>query len=170
MNYEMLWKLMADLLIELQRCGETVPKNVIGDLRSAKTMIEILKMNRDRSENMLRAEEYLSNVESYIISTAKKKLGAKYAEKWMKRLNEARLSEETWETGPPVTFIPGLPRDKFWVRIQASRDAPLEKIKRISKERGLEYKIQENGYILIYGEEDEVKDLVKRIAGSLHGK
>jgi hypothetical protein len=43
MSYEEKWKVLADLLAELQEKGETIPADVINDLRSAKTMIQVLK-------------------------------------------------------------------------------------------------------------------------------
>ena len=43
MSYEENWKVLADLLTELRKKGEKIPTHIMNDLRSAKTMIQILK-------------------------------------------------------------------------------------------------------------------------------
>ncbi|MCW4020485.1 MAG: DUF2096 family protein [Candidatus Bathyarchaeota archaeon] len=159
---------MADLLAELRRTGETVPAKVMRDIRAAKTMIEILKVNQSRSENLLRIEEYLNNVESYLVPAAKSRFGTEYVEEWMNKIVEAQKSVQAWEPKPPKRFPVGIPRDKRWVRIEPSEEIPIEKIKHLSKELGLKNKTQEDGYVLVYGEEDKVKEFVKKTAKIFH--
>jgi hypothetical protein len=168
MNYEALWKLMADLVAELRKSGESIPASVIKDLRSAKTMIEILKVDQSRSENLLRIEEYLNNVESYVMPTAKRKIGRKYVDEWMNKLAETQRSLQALEIEPSIRFPIGIPRDKSWVRIKPSEEIPMEKIKRLSKEIGLKHKTQEDSYVLVYGEEDKVKRFMKKTAELFH--
>ena len=56
MNYRAIWKLMTNLISELKKSGEVVPLDVIEDLRSAKTIIEVLKFNHSQSENLLKRD------------------------------------------------------------------------------------------------------------------
>lgn len=155
---------MADLVAELQRSGESVPSEVMKDLRSAKTMIEILKVDQSRSEHLLRIEEYLNNVESYVMPAAKMKFGEEYADEWMKKTLEAQRTVRALKEEPTGRFPIGIPRDRLWVRMEPSKEMPKEKIERLAKEEGLDFRTEEDGYILVYGEENRLKRFVRKTA------
>ena len=67
MSYEELWKVLNDLLTALQRKGEKIPAQVTTDMRSAKTLIEIVKVDPNKHENLPRIEKCLENVEFHLI-------------------------------------------------------------------------------------------------------
>jgi len=169
-----VWKILDDLIVEFRRRGETIPPNVIEDLRAGKTMIQVLKADPSRAENIPSIEMYLSNVESYLIFTAHEKFGSEFAEKWMQKLHEARKTvhhgeeEKTWE--PTSKFVPGLPRGKKWVRVQVSADTPKSEIKKLASECGLSSKMQTDGYMLVYGEEDRLKLFVQKTSEKLRAR
>lgn len=164
LNYEAVWKLMADLVAELRKVGESVPAEVMRDLRSAKIMIEILKVDRSRLENVQRIEEYLSNVESYLLSAARRKFGERYAEDWMEKVVEAQKSVQLFEKEPSLKFPVGVQRDRRWVRVKPSTEIPTSRIKQLSEKIGLEVRTQENGLVLVYGEESKVKRFIDELA------
>jgi len=174
LGYGEVWKILDDLIIEFRKRGEAIPPNVIEDLRGGKTMIQVLKADPSRAENIPSIEMYLSNVESYLIFTAHEKFGPEFAEKWMQKLREARKTitggeeEKAWE--PASKFVPGLPRGKKWVRVQVSTETPKNEIKKLSAECGLSSKMQADGYMLIYGEEDKLKLFVQKIGEKLRGR
>ena len=89
MGHEEVWKILDSLIVEFRRRGETIPINVIEDLRSAKTLMQVLRADTKHVENVPSIEMYLGNVESYLIFTAHQKFGAEFAESWMKKLREA---------------------------------------------------------------------------------
>lgn len=155
---------MADLVAELVRSGESVPSNVMKDLRSAKTMIEILKADQSRSEHLLRIEEYLKGVESYVIPAAKTKFGEEYANEWLKSILEAQSTVRARKEEPGRRLPIGIPRDRFWIRIEPSREMPKEKIERLAKEEGLDSRPERDGYILVHGQESRLKRFVRRTA------
>lgn len=155
---------MADLVAELLRSGESVPSDVMKDLRSAKTMIEILKVDRSRSEHLLRIEEYLKGVESYVIPAAKMKFGEEYADEWLKRILEAQSTVRARKEEPGRRLPIGIPRDRFWIRMEPSREMPKEKIERLAEEEGLDCRTERDGYILVYGQEGRLKRFVRRTA------
>ena len=170
MSYEEAWKVLADLLTDLRKMGETIPTDVMNDLRSAKTMIQILKADPTHIENVPRIEIYLGNVESYLISVAQNKFGSDYVEQWMKRFEEARRKiYEEEETKPALRFVPGLPRGERWVRVQISEDTSQKDIKRLAKENKLSYKMQKNGYMLVYGDGEKIRVFVKAMAEKFRG-
>jgi len=163
-NYEAIWRVLADLITELRRAGEVVPSHVMKDLRSAKTTMQILKVDRNNLDHISRIEEFLGNVTSYAMYAAQRTLGAQAFDSWVDRLEEARRHVPE-ETQPTSGFIPGVPRDKYWIRMKATEDIPLYKIKGIAAESGLEHKIHENQYIIVYGEKGRIQDFIKRIMG-----
>jgi len=167
MSYEERWKNLADLLTELQERGEKIPAEVINDLRSAKTMIQVLKADPTHTENISRIDIYMRSVESYAIFAAEK-LGTETVEEWLKKLDTKRVKKkEDRETGS--RFSSGVPRDKSWMRIKISDETPLEDVKNLVRESKLSYKMQENGYMLVYGNEKNIKSFVKRLTEQFRG-
>jgi len=163
MNYEEVWNVLADLITELRKKGQLIPANVMSDLRSAKTMIQVFKADTAHIENIQRIETYLESVEVQLISMAQEKVGPKFAAKWMEKLEEAgrKVSKKKEES---ARFVPGLPRDKHWVRVQISKDTPQGEIEKLAKENSLSHKIQKDGYMLVYGDDENVKAFVKKMA------
>lgn len=174
MGYGEVWKTLDELVIEFRKRGEPVPPNVMEDLRAAKTMMQVWKADPTHSENIPSIEMYLNNVESYLIFTAHQKFGAEFADRWMEKLREARKTvqkagaEEAAESASK--FVAGLPRGKKWVRVQVSSETPETEIKRLAAECGLSTKMQTDGYMLVYGEDEKVKLFVQKTGEKLRGR
>lgn len=166
MGYGEAWKVLADLITELRRRGETIPPHVMNDLRAAKTMIKILKADPTHLENLPRIETYMESVESSLIFMIQEKFGPDHVEQWIKKLEDARRAPEEEEEAAP-RFVPGLPRGKHWVRVQVSEDMSKNDVKRLAKENKLSSKMQKNGYMLVYGDVEKVKLFVKKMAEKL---
>ena len=164
LDYDAMWNLMAELIRDLKRRGESIPSRVMNDLRSAKTMMEIAKVDMSNLQAFMRIEEYLNNLEAYLLPLAREKLGRAYVELLMKKIAEAQRGtfrpEQVSERRLPV----GVPRDKHWVRITPTTEIPSDLIREIAEETGLRCDIQEDGYILVYGSKKEIKEFVKRTA------
>jgi hypothetical protein len=169
MSYEENWKVLADLLTELRKKGEKIPPDVMNDLRSAKTMMQILKADQTHIENIPRIETYLRNVESYAVLVAQEKLGTEFVERWLRKLEKAKKTEIEEEEEVTPRFVPGLPRDKNWVRVQISEDTPKEDVESLVKENRLSCKMQKNGYMLVYGNGESIKSFVKKMAEKFRG-
>jgi hypothetical protein len=171
MGYEEIWKVLEDLVIEFRRKHEDVPTQVIEDLRAAKTMIQVLRADPTRTENIPSIEMFLGNVESYLVFTGQQKFGIEFEKRWMDKLREARktLQKETEESilEPRSKFIPGIPRGKKWVRVQVSDDTPRSNIEALAGQLGLLTKTQEDDYVLIYGEEDKLKLFLQKVGEKL---
>ncbi len=169
MGYEEVYKTLNDMIMEFRKKGETMPPEVIEDLRTAKTMMHVLKAGSTKIENVPTIEMYLSNVESRLIFLAQKKFGSKSANYWMKKLREAREKPEGKVSAELASkFVPGLPRSQRWVRVQVSKETPKEEIEDLAKNCGLAFRLQDDGYMLVYGEGEKLKDFIKRTAAKLH--
>jgi len=170
MAHDEVWKALADLITEFRRRGESIPSDVMEDLRAAKTMIEVLRADPSRIENVPSIELYLGNVESYLVFEAQKKFGSEFVDEWMQKIREARERKATGEKPQPSSkFVPGLPRGQKWVRVQVSKETPETEIKKLAEDTGLSFKVQRDGYMLVYGEDEKLKLFVKRAAEKLRG-
>jgi hypothetical protein len=167
LSYEEKWKVLADLLIDLQERGEKIPPDVMNDLRSAKTLIHVLRADPTHIENISRIEIYLRNVESYGIFTAEK-YGTDLVEEWLEHLKEQK-EVKTKEKKTASKFIPGIPRDKNWVRIEISEAISFKDIIKLVDENNVSYKMQENGYIFVYGNEENIKSFMKKMTEKFRG-
>ena len=163
-----MWKLLADLLTELQEMGEKIPADVLNDLRSAKTMIQVLKADPTHIESISRIDTYLRTVESYTIFTMEKQ-GTENVEEWLKKFKEPERLENNEKGETPSRFVTRVHRNKNWMRIQISEDIPKEEMKKLVEENKLSYRIEKKGYILVYGDKENIKSLVKRLAEQFRG-
>jgi hypothetical protein len=161
MGYLSVWKVLEELMIDFRKKGMTIPPHVTSDLRSAKTLMNILKAE-NRQETSKKIEEYLFKVESYLIYEGQKKLGEKHVKNWLSRINRARskIPEEKEE----VRFISGVPREHNWIRVKPLAKVSLEKMKYLADNSQLSYKMQNDGSILVYGKIERIKEFVKKIA------
>jgi hypothetical protein len=164
MGYLSAWTVLEEMVTEFRKKGIAIPIDVMSDLKSAKTLINILKADPTCIETSQKIEELLMKVESYLISKGQKKFGAKYIEAWLKKLDEAIGKPREEEEEAETRFIPGLPREHKWVRVKPSADLPIEKLKRLAEESNLSYAVQNDGYLLVYGEETRIKDFIKKVA------
>jgi hypothetical protein len=166
LGYGELWKLLDHLVFEFRKRGETVPPEVIEDLRAAKTMIEVLKTDPTRAENIPSIEMYVGNVESYLILRAHQRFGAQFADNWMNKLRETRktirIGAEEKALESPSKFIAGVPKDQKWLRVQVSSETPENEIKRLASESGLSTKMQQDGFVLVYGDGEKLKVFIQK--------
>jgi len=163
LNYYALWRLMADLIRDLKRKGASIPPNIMSDLRLIKSMIEILKIDRSNADVIRRIEECMSSLESQLIPMADEYFGREYAEALMDKIAEARRSE----VSKPVLEMRlrvGAPRNKDWIRIKPTDIAPPDMIRELCKRFGLKYETQNDGFMLIYGDKESIKRLIKEAA------
>lgn len=166
MGYLASWKVLEQMITDFRKRGMTIPAEIMNDLKSAKTLINILKADPCRIDTSQKIEAYLLNLESYLGSQGQKKLGAKYVEEWLRQLDEAsqKPNEEEVAEEEETRFIRGLPRDQKWIRVKPTAELTLEKIEALAKEANLSFSVQSDGYLLVYGEDKRIKEFVKKMA------
>jgi hypothetical protein len=164
MGHLAVWKVLEEMIIEFRKKGLPIPATVMNDLKSARTMIKIVNADASRSETVQKAEEYLGNVEAYLVTEAQKKFAPEYIDDWLRRLGEAgcEVCEEKREES---RFISGLPCDQKWIRVEPLASLPLEKLKQLAKETNLSTSLQKNGRLLVYGKAEDIKEFVKKMTG-----
>jgi len=134
-------------------------------LRSAKTMINVYKVDTTHSESIPMIEGCLMDVESSLINAAKEKFGPAYADEWLRKLDRARKRGKDAEAETTASrFIPRVPRTGHWIRVLTSDDLLKEDVERLADGLKLSHKTQKDGYVLVHGDAGKVKEFVKKMA------
>jgi hypothetical protein len=163
MGYSAVWKILEEMVADFRKKGRVVPSQIMSDLKSARTMIRILKTDASCREATQKMEEYLGSVESYLVSEGEKIFGAAYADEWLKRLSKARREvgkEEKEET----RFVSELPRAQQWVRVRPSAQLSVDKLKELADDSSVSCKTQDDGSILVYGKKEHIMNFVRKMA------
>lgn len=156
------WKLLEDMMLELKAAGVAIPGKVVEDLRSAKSMIQLTFTDGSHGDVLQKAEEYLANVEAYVITEGQTVFGAAKVDEWLHRLEEAsgQVCEE-----PTVSdkFVAGVSRSQKYVRIEPKGDLTKEKVEVLAKAHGMQVKVQPDGKLIVYGCSENLKAFLKQI-------
>jgi hypothetical protein len=155
------WKLLEDMLIELKKKGGSIPSDIMEDLRAAKSMINLSCM-QGGGDAIQKTEEYTATVEAYLVNEAQKIFGSETADQWLKRLEDAN-AEVSDEIKTENNFVTGVPRDQKWVRVEPIEKLPTERILQLAKERKLQIKSQNDGRLLVYGQNEDIKMFLKKM-------
>jgi hypothetical protein len=169
MGYLAAWKVLEEMVTDFRKKGIVVPVKIVDDLKSARTIINVLKADPTYGENLNKIEEYLENIESYLASEGQKRFGRAYVDKWLELRDKAGRSGTDEEEEKP-RLITGLPRDQKWIRLSPSKELPLEKLKTLADESNLSYEVQTGGHLLVFGADSRIKNLVKKIAANSKSK
>ena len=155
------WKLLEDMLIELKKKGVSIPSDIMEDLRAAKSMITLSCM-QGGGDAMQKTEEYTANVEAYLINEVQKNFGSETTDQWLRQLEDAnaRVCDEAKTEN---NFVTGVPRDQKWVRVEPIETLSIERILQLAKELKLQVKSQNDGRLLVYGQNEDIKILLKKM-------
>lgn len=166
MGYSATWKVLEDIIIEFRKKGLTVPITVMNDLRSAKTMIKLMDaVDRDRGEMAPNLEQYLNNVEGFLITESQKSFPAEHIDEWLRRLDAASCDTCTVEpkAKEEPRFITGLPRDQKWMRVKPIASLPTEKLVQLAKEARLSFRADTDDHLVVYGKAEDIKEFVRKM-------
>jgi hypothetical protein len=170
--YYEVWKALEDLIEEFRKRGETIPLEIMEDLRAAKSLIQVSRAEPSPSEDSIQIEVYLNNIEFYLMPKAQEKFGQEFADEWMRRLQKARkmVHEEEEGIGSMVSkFLPGMPRDTPWVRVKISEDIKQDVVGALAKEAGLRTSDKESGHLLVYGDKEKLNVFMKKMTEKFRG-
>lgn len=163
--YEDTWKVLADLITTLRGKGLEVPSNVMVDLRSAKVMINVFTSDPAATTEIIpKIEGYLKSVEGNLVHLAESNLGTAFVEGWMEKLQAAQAGLMPTPTPRRPRFISGLPRHGRWLRMKALEPGSQRVIERIAAETGLSTEPQDDGYVMVCGDSEDLKRFVKKMA------
>jgi len=171
MPQDRVWVTLEDLIEEFRKRGETIPPEIMEDLRAAKSLIQVYRAKPEsRVQDSIQIDVYLNNIEFYLMPKAQEKFGQAFADEWMKRLEIARKETPEEEAGSTVSkFLPGVPRDMPWVRVKISQDIKQEAVQALARESGLRTSDREAEYLLVYGERDKLNVFMKKMTEKFRG-
>jgi hypothetical protein len=168
MGYSETWKILEEIIIEFRKKGLTIPETVMSDLKSAKTMIKIIDAAHEgRGEIGPKVEQYLASVEAYLITEAEKAFSPERLDEWLRRLQvsscDVCAGQPKSTAAEESRFVPGLPRDKKWVRVTPITSLPTEKLKQLADESNLSVKPEKDTHLIVYGKAEDIKQFIKKM-------
>ena len=99
------------------------------------------------------------------MTEAGKRFPAEKVDKWLTALDLAScetcvtIEEEKEE----MRFIPGVPRDQKWIRVEPIASLPIEKLEKMATETKLGYRREKDGHLIVYGAQENIKEYVKKM-------
>ena len=163
-DYNAAAKILDELMLELIEKGMAIPPHVADDLKSSRSLANIGLKNPDDANIATKTMMYLENAEMNLLSLAETGVGVEYANEWQKRINGAYKEEAVKSSSRPAPkFVTGVPKGKHWVRIQMTELAEIQELSTLLGEYALSAIEQEDGYMLIHGEKENVSAFLKAI-------
>jgi len=157
------WKILEEMLIDLEKKGVVIPENTLSDLRSAKSIINLHCFQAIGAGDVIqKAEELTTNVEAYLAMEAQKIFGSEKVDFWLRRLEESN-AEVCEEPASENKFVTGVPRDQKWVRVEPVNDLSTERIKQLACDLGLEINLQKDGKMIVHGQLEKIKEFIKKM-------
>ncbi len=158
-------KIIEEIIIELRRKGLEIPPNVMSNLKSARTLMKVEKIDpKDQGETDPKIDQYISSVEAYAITEASKHFPGEKVDKWLTALDIASCDTcVAIEEPKEMRFIPGAPRDQKWIRVEPISSLPIEKLEKMATENKLGFKREKDGHLMVYGTDENVKTFVKKM-------
>jgi hypothetical protein len=168
MSYVARSKILEDMIIELRKKGFSIPANVLSDLKSARTLMQVLASSKsDVGETAPTIDVYLSSAEANLVTEAGKLLPKEKVDDYLKKLE--RASCDSCVTVVPAKkesrFITGVTREQNdrWVRVNPIASLPLEKLEQMAAETKLEFRKDSDGHLIVSGSQENIKEFVKKM-------
>jgi len=161
-NYSAVWKTLEELTTVLVENGVKVSGSTMSRLRSTRATINIYEADPTYGDTVELIEGTLSELEAELVTLAEIEVGEEFANEWMERISKAgREDLEGREVSKQ--FISGIPRRDYWIRFRIGDTIPGEELREMAMNRGLSIKDQEPGFIIVHGEREKVRELVRGI-------
>lgn len=170
MEYINLWKVLEELYNDVSKKGVTIPRELMADLKSTKTLMNIYKVDKTTLNISTDIEVYLAKIESSLLFLAETDLGKECADEWLERIYEARKKEFKDRPTIPSRFVAEVPKSEHWIRLKTSGLIGDKALKVLLAKFNLSSKKQEDEYLLIYGKKQNVQDFIKEVSKKIGKK
>ena len=170
MDYLNLWQVLEELYNTLLKKGITLPREIMDDLKSVKTLINIYKVDVTILDVATEIEMYLEKIESNLLYLAESDLGKAYAEEWLEKIYEARRNRDVKRNTYQTKFISGVPKNEHWIRIKTADLMKEQDRKRLLAKFNLSSKPQKDEYILLHGKEENIRKFIKEVGKKIRKK
>ncbi len=168
-NYKEVWKVLDELVVMMRSKGVNVPKKVIADLRSAKALINMYNLDQSKIETLSKIEVYLGNIEQTLLYLTEVDVGKDLADEYLRKIFDARGKVVEVIRTVSSKLVHGVPRDQHWIRVRIDADMDKGEYEILAKDLNLSLRTQEDGFLIIHGEKDKIKELIKKVAEKRKG-
>jgi hypothetical protein len=169
LNYEHLWKELEVLVIDMRSKGKEIPPEVVEDLKSAKTLMTIQRVDPS-SPIMDDVEDYLRRTEAALLPNAENDFGKEYSNHWLQRIQEAKAKGLTETVRTQVGLVTGIPRDKEWVRVRVTELIDMAELKSMTNSLGLSFREEANDTAIVFGQHENVKAFLRELTARVKKK
>lgn len=169
MNYEYLWKELEALVIELRSKDKSVPNEVVEDLKSARTLMSIQTIDPSSQINV-DVEDFLIRTEMALISDAESHFGKNYADKWFRRMQEAKSKESNDTNKKRISFVTGIPKGEDLVRVRVSELIDMLDLVTMCGSLGLACRKENKDTIIIHGSPEKIKVFMRQLTEKVKRK
>jgi hypothetical protein len=159
-------KILEEIIVQLRKTGLEIPANVMSDLKAARTLMIVEKADaKNRGDPQPRIDQYIGSVEAYIISEAEKRFPPEQIERWLTALDLASCDTCVTINSPKkdMRMIPGVPRDQKYLRVEPIAAFPIEKLEQMASETNLSFRRDEDGHLIVFGADKDIKDFIKKM-------
>ncbi len=163
-SYTALWKTLDVLIAEFRRRGGAVPQELIEDLRSAKTMMSVLKADPSSIDTITEIEVLLGKIESTLLYLTEADLGKEFANEFSKRIMDARAGTADQNNVSSPRFVAGIPRGMDWIRFRRDDDMSRIDVEELAHDFGLLFKWQSKDSVIIYGDKEKIREFIQGVA------
>ena len=125
-------------------------------------MIQLTYTDGSHGDVLQKAEEYLANVEAYVVTEGQNVFGAAKVDGWLRRLEEASC-QVCEEPAASDNFVAGISRSQKYVRIEPKGDLTKDKVEALAKTHTLQIKVQSDGKLVVYGCAQNLKAFLKQV-------
>jgi len=157
-DYGNVCKTLEQLMLELIGKGLSVPQYIYDGFNSVRSQIVIYAQKPDELCKAIEKSPVLQEIETGLLITAEANFGKDYADGWQEKIMTSYREKE--ETVKAASYISGIPRNKYWIRLKTDAD-----VGELCKSLNLQTRPQEDGCLLIYGRKEDVKDFLSKIRG-----
>ena len=163
MDYEYLWKALEALALDLRSKGKDVTQDVIDDLKAAKTLMSIQRVDPS-SPVASDVEEYLRKVEAALLSNAEYDVGSEYADQWLSRLEEAKKKGAHEIPQRRAGFVAGVPKGNDWVKVTVTELVDMRELEKMASGLDLSNRRESEDTVRVYGQPEKVKAFIRQLA------
>jgi len=163
MGYLDAWKVVEEMIVDLKGKGILIPSDTMTELQSAKTLLHVSEAGTGEANISQEIDKCFFNVECYIMSKGQMVFGPEYVEKWLVRLDQAKKAPE--EAKEESKLLPNIPRGEKWIRINPST-VSVDESRKFADELHLSYIVQHEGFLLVQGEDTQLRELVRKMAAN----
>jgi len=163
-------KALDELMLELLEKGIQIPSYITDDLKSGRSLAGILSRQSCEGDTSAKTMSILEKVEMNLLSLAESTGGRDNAEKWQQKIDSALNSDDGDCCSAPLPSAPasrynsGVPRGEYWIRFMESELSPYShELEGLFDSFGLKALPQDDGYLVIYGNKDNVTSFLKDI-------